>query len=593
MTEQSNSPNLNSKIIIRLIKYTLNFKNILFYSFFSLFIATTLEIISPLIIKQFIDEHLIKKNFERNAIVTLFIIYICVLLVKVIFSYCQVYYFQRLAMEIISKIRADLFKNVIKQPIDYFNNTPNGSIVSRVTNDTESIKDFYVSVLGAIVQNGLMIIGTLIAMFYLNVKLAFYFMAFIPIIFIVINLYRKLSSKYYHQMREQLSKLNAKLNESIQGMEIIQTFVQERRMRKDFELTNDNHYDAGIKNLKIDSLLLRPAIDFLYVISIIVIISFFGANSFISTVEIGLIYVFINYTERFFEPINQFMNKLSMFQQAIVSGIRVFDLVDEDVDNLNYAISKTDSANISRNIKFENVSFSYDGTTNVLNDLTFEIKENQTVAFVGHTGSGKSTIMNLLLRFYKPTSGKIIVGDTDILNLNYKELREGVGLVIQEPHIFSGTIKQNIKMYKKSMDDETIIKSASLVQAHDFIDSLPEKYDSQVSERGSNLSMGQKQLISFARIIAANPKVLIMDEATANIDTETEEKIQMALTKMRVGRTTIMIAHRLSTIQDADIIYVLKKGEIVESGNHDQLIEQKGNYYKMYKAQSSQSSLAR
>jgi ATP-binding cassette subfamily B protein len=591
--DQLNTYNQQSKVIIRLIKYTFNFKGVLFTSFLSLFIATFLEIISPLIIKQFIDNHLVKKDFNMDPIVTLLFIYILVLLVKVIFSYFQVYYFQRLAMEIINKIRADLFRNVIKQPIDYFNDTPNGSIVSRVTNDTESIKDFYVSVLGAIIQNGLMIIGTLIAMFYLNVILAFFFLAFIPIIYFIIKLYRKLSSKYYHQMREQLSKLNAKLNESIQGMEIIQTFVQETRMRKDFELTNDNHYNAGIKNLKIDSLLLRPAIDFLYIIAIIVIIGFFGVNSFDTTIQIGLIYVFINYTERFFEPINQFMNKLSMFQQAIVSGVRVFELLDTEVDKLNYINAETNPPNISGNIRFENVSFSYDGTIDVIKNITFEIKENQTVAFVGHTGSGKSTIMNLLLRFYKPSSGNIIIGDTDILNIDYKALRDSVGLVLQEPHIFSGTIKQNIKMYKKDMDDDTIIRSARLVQAHDFIDVLPEKYDSHVNERGSNFSMGQKQLLSFARIIASNPKVLIMDEATANIDSETEEKIQNALTKMRVGRTTIMIAHRLSTIQDADIIYVLKKGSIVEFGTHDQLIEQEGNYYKMYKAQSLQVEISK
>lgn len=574
------------QVLFRLLTYTRPHLKTITFAFGLLILTTLGEIIGPLLVKIFIDDYLTPRHLPFQPLLILGSTYLFIQIISSVIYYFQSLKFQEVALKIIQQLRIDVFSKVQTLGLRYFDRTPAGAVVSRVTNDTEAIKDMFVDVLVTMIQSAFLLTGIMIAMFMLNVKLALFSLLTMPILFIIIRTYRKYSTIYYQSMREQLSRINAKLNESISGMSIIQLFRQEQRLRQEFAVINDKHYEAGMKNIKIDSLLLRPAIDLVYVFAIIIVLSFFGIQSINSPIEIGVLYAFINYIERFFEPINQMMLRLSMYQQAIVAGSRVFELIDEKEVNPQQLVNHNEPIK-NGDIEFRNVTFSYDGKRDVLKNISFTARQGETVALVGHTGSGKSSIINLLMRFYEFEEGDILIDGKSIKQYEMNELRQKMGLVLQDPFLFYGTVKDNIRLYHETMSDEEIIAAAQFVQADQFIRSLDGGYDHLVVEKGATFSSGQRQLIAFARTIAFNPKILILDEATANIDTETEEAIQVALERMRKGRTTIAIAHRLSTIQDADLILVLHKGEIVERGTHQQLLAKQGLYYKMYLLQNS------
>ncbi len=572
----------------RLLFYMKPYKGLLSLAFIFLVGATVTEMMGPFLIKQFLDEHLVPRDFERSALVTLFVIYIVAHLLKVLFTYLNLLYFQNIAFKIVQDMRVEVYEHVQKLSLSFFDRTPIGTLVSRITNDTEAIKDFYVSVLSTFVKNVVFLVGILVAMFLLDVKLALFSLVLIPIMFAIMVLYRRKSAAFYLEVRNQLSVLNAKLNESIQGMNIVQVFRQEKRMRKEFEEVNNKHYSAGRRTLKLDALLLRPATDLVHIVAIALVLGLFGIDALKSPVEVGVLYAFVNYIHRFFQPVNEMMMKLSFFQQALVSSSRVFHLMDEK-DLAPVQKGNENPQIVDGDIEFKNVTFSYDGKRDVLKNVSFHVKQGQTVAFVGHTGSGKSTIMNLLMRFYNIKSGNIVIDGVDLEKFEEREIRKKIGLVLQDAFLFAGNVKQNIRMYNEEITDEEVKEAARFVQANTFIEKLPKQYETEVVERGAAFSSGQRQLIAFARTIATNPKVLVLDEATANIDTETEEAIQTALQQMRKGRTTIAIAHRLSTIQDADQIFVMHDGEIVERGTHQELLSEQGLYYNMYLLQNKVS----
>lgn len=582
---EKNNKREQRRVLVRLLSYTKSHIKEFSLAFTLLLFATVADILGPILIKIFIDDYLTPRHLPVQPLFILGGTYLIIHFTKVILQYFQLVKFQEIALKIIREMRIEVFSKVQKLGLKYFDKTPAGSIVSRVTNDTEAIKDMFVEVIATFVQNGVFLIGIFIAMFYLNVKLAFFCLVLIPLIFILMQTYRRFSSRYYHDMRERISQLNAKLNESLQGMAIIQVFRQEKRLRKEFETINEAHYQAGVKNIKLDGLLLRPAIEFLYVLTIILVLSFFGISAMDSPIEIGVLYAFVNYLERFFEPVNNMMMRLSILQQAVVASQRVFDLLDNDelapqeIGNEKPIIEKGE-------IEFKNVSFSYDGKRDVLKNISFTAKKGETVALVGHTGSGKSSIINLLLRFYSIERGDILLDGKSIKSFKDQQLRSNIGLVLQDPFLFVGSIKDNLRLNDPTITDQQIEEAAKFVQADSFIRKLDDGYDHQVVERGATFSSGQRQLLAFARTIVTNPKILVLDEATANIDTETEEAIQEALERMRKGRTTIAIAHRLSTIQDADLILVLHQGEIVERGTHQELLAQQGLYYKMFLLQN-------
>lgn len=573
------------RVLYRLLSYTKPHKKELILAF-SLLVLTTLgELASPILVKIFIDDYLTPGNLVFQPLVILGASYLGIQIVKSLLLFFQLVKFQEIALKIIQQLRIDIFTKVQSLGLKYFDQTPAGSIVSRVTNDTEAIKDMFVTVLSTFIQSGFLLTGILITMFILDVKLALFCLIFIPLILLVMSLYRKFSSRFYLEMRERLSQLNAKLSESLQGMSIIQVFRQEKRLRKEFEDINEKHYDAGMKNIKIDGLLLRPAVDLIFILGLIIVLNYFGITSLDSPVEIGVLYAFVNYLERFFEPVNNMMMRLSLYQQVIVAGARVFRILDKQ----ELAPGQNEDSNLSiekGRIEFKNLTFSYDGKRDVLKNISFTANPGETVALVGHTGSGKSSIINLLMRFYEYEKGDILIDGQSIRHFSKDELREKMGLVLQDPFLFYGTVRDNITLHNHLLTDEQVEEAAQFVQAHTFIDKLEDSYHHKVVERGSTFSSGQRQLIAFARTIAANPKILVLDEATANIDTETEEAIQTALSKMRKGRTTIAIAHRLSTIQDANLILVLHQGEIVERGTHQELLALGGLYHKMFLLQN-------
>lgn len=575
----------------RLLRYLSPHRSFLTLAFVLLALGTVADVLGPVLIQRFIDNYLTPKHFPALPLVLLAAGYLLLQVASAGLNFVQLVMFQNAALKMIQTLRTEVFGKVQRLGLAFFDRTPTGVLVSRITNDTEAIKDFYVTVLSTYVKDAMMLIGIFAAMFFLDLRLALFCMVLAPLIVVTMVLYRKWSSRVFHQARRKLGQLNAQLNESLQGMYLIQAMRQQERLRREFSGVNEEFQAARLRNIQINSLMLRPLIDVLYFAALVVIIYFFGFQSFHRIIDIGVLYAFVNYLERFFEPVNQMMQQLNVFQQAMVASERVFQLLDQTLyaptqklgsPGDDPATAAAAPVITSGKVSFDNVSFSYDGETEVLKNISFTAYKGQTVALVGHTGSGKSSIVNLLMRFYPVVQGQIAIDDIPLDSYSDDELRSKVGLVLQDPFLFVGDIAHNIRLGSHRIGDEEVVNAARFVQADTFIEKLPHGYAEPVRERGSTLSAGQRQLISFARTMAIQPKIFVLDEATASVDTETEEAIQIALEKMRRGRTTIAIAHRLSTIQDADLILVLHHGEIVERGTHQELLAEKGLYHKMY-----------
>ena len=571
-----------SKTFLRLMRYMFRYKGLSVLALLFILLTSIVATAIPLLAQYYID-NFITKNIAKAGLYIL-IIYFGLFILRVVFTFLGEFYFARVAHSIVRDLRNDSFKNLQKLGMSYFDKTPVGSVVSRLTNDTQAVADMFGTIFSSFLNTILMFVVTLSAMIALSWQLTIYMILFIPVMVGSVYMYQKLSSRLVEISRAKISEMNTKLSESIEGMKIIQAFNQEQRLIDEFGEVNNEHLRYYTKSLKVDSLLLRPAMALFKVLAYGVIVTYFGLSFESAGFTAGIIYAFIQYTNQLFNPLIELMQNFSILQTSIISAGRVFTLID----NEEYEPEQRESdCKISRgDIEFKNVSFSYDGKRDVLKNISFSVKNGESIAFVGATGSGKSSIMNLFLRFYDYDRGEILIDGVDIKDYSAKELRNSVGLVLQDPFLYHGTVESNIKMYNDSLSREDVIEAAKFVDAHNFIDKLEDKYDSIVTERGATFSSGERQLLTFARTIASKPKILILDEATANIDSETEELIQHSLEKMRKGRTTIAIAHRLSTIQDSNCIYVLDKGEIIESGTHDELIALKGNYYKMYQLQA-------
>ena len=573
-------------VMKRLLTYMWRYKWLTALALAFTFLTSLLLTAIPLAARWYID-HLVDPTEAGSPVLTAFqflILYYGLFIGRVLATYLSQLTFARVSNSIVRDIRLDIFKNLQRLGMSFYDQTAAGSIVSRVTNDTQAVADMFSTVFSSLVSSFLLFVVTLVTMFSLDWHLTIWILPFLPIIWFSIRLYRKLSNRLVKMTRQKLSDINVKLSESIEGMRIVQAFRQEKRLTDEFERINGEHLDYANRSVDINSLFLRPAMTLLQVLAYAVILTFFGLNWQSSSFTAGLIYAFIQYVSQLFQPLIDVTQNFATLQTSTISAGRVFEMMDRS----DYEPKQADSLKeIERgDIRFEHVYFSYDGKRDVLKDISFEVKNGQTIAFVGHTGSGKSSIINLFMRFYEFDRGRILIDGKDIKDYSQEALRQSIGLVLQEPFLYHGTIASNIRMYHEELTDEEIRQAAAFVDVADFIESLPGGFDHPVTERGSTLSTGQRQLLAFARTIAAQPKILILDEATANIDQETEEMIQNSLKKMRQGRTTIAIAHRLSTIQDADCIYVLDKGKIIESGNHDQLIALGGTYKKMYDLQA-------
>lgn len=538
----------------------------------------------PQVIQSYIDDYLATASATVQSAAMFTALYAFLLIIQALSNYFSTYIFNMAAEKTVENIRNVIFDKVIHLGMRYFDQTPGGSIVSRVTNDTETIKQFW-NVFFAIFEGFATIIAVFVGMYSLNRTMALYFLLFVPLMIFAIWLYQNYSTRIYRTLRENLSRLNTKINESILGMSVIQHFRQEKRTMDEFEAQNEEQYAGHLAMVKMNALLLNTVISLLEGLSIALVFYVLGNQYFDGLIEVGIVYAFTQYSANFFRPMGMMMDNLSFLQDGVVSSSRILRVLDHD-EHVPEQIIMKDVEISDAKIEFKNLSFSYDGEIDVLKDISFTVNPGETVALVGHTGSGKSSIINVLMRFYEYHSGDVLIDGHSIREFDYETLREQVGLVLQDSFLFYGDVSRNIRLLDKTISDYTVREAARFVNADTFIEADPAGYGKRVIERGASYSSGQKQLISFARTMAREPKILILDEATANIDTETEEYIQNSLQKMRKNRTTIAIAHRLSTIRDANQIIVLDKGRIIEKGTHDELIALGGTYFQMYRLQS-------
>lgn len=573
----------------RLWQYALLYKKTLLIGLILLAIAVAADLAGPFVAKKIIDDHIAKSvtnGLEFKPIAILLAVFFGLAVTTAIFRYGQYIMLQVGANRIIQKMRNDVYKQIQTLPINYFDRLPAGKVVSRVTNDTEAIHDLFVTVVSQFAASFMTIFGVYIALFILDWKMACYALLVIPMLIVWAILYRKYAAKYNHIVRGKLSDMNGMINESINGMTIIQAFGQEKQIEGEFNELNDEYYKYQNKLVFLDAVTSHNLVNVIRSLTFIMFIWYFGSAELDgqTAISVGMLYAFVDYITRLFNPVTNIVNQLARLERANVASERVFELLDEEGE----AVDDTRIPRYKGDVAFNHVWFAYKDEEYVLKDINFEAKQGQTVALVGHTGSGKSSIMNLLFRFYDVTKGSITVDGKDIRDCSRQTLREHMGIVLQDPYLFTGTIASNVSLDDPHISRETVKEALKAVGGDRVLENLPGGLDEPVIEKGSTLSSGQRQLISFARALAFNPAILILDEATSNIDTETEEIIQHAMDVLKKGRTTFIIAHRLSTIKNADHILVLDRGEIVEQGTHDELLLHGGRYNQMYKLQSGE-----
>ena len=579
----------DSEIIRRLLKYakpyTKNFIIVLILMIFSI----AHEIISPLILGELTNTVGSEDGFELSYLFTTIAIYVSILLVSLVSSYIQALILQRTGQRIVSNIREDLFEHIESLSHDQLNKIPVGTLVTRVTNDTNAISITFTNIMVNLVKNCFIIIGVLTAMLMLNYMLTLMILCFVPFVTIFTVIFRKFSRRAHRRVKDGTTDINIFLSENLSGMKIIQIFNREERKKAEFDEKNKRLGKAKFGQIFVFGIF-RPMVYMLYISSILCLF-YLGARGYIGgkpilgqMIDAGVIVSFYLYISKFFNPIQNLAEQFNRLQAAFASSekiYKIFDITPEVVD-------EPDAIELDRiegNIEFKNVWFSYIPGEWVLRDVSFKVKAGDTVAFVGSTGSGKTTILSLICRNYDIQKGEILIDGINIKKIKISSLRRGFGQMLQDVFLFSGTIRSNITLGLDNVSDEEVMEACRYVNADKFIEKLDGGLDEAVRERGNNFSAGQRQLVSFARTIVHKPAVMILDEATANIDTETEVLIQDSLEKMMNIGTMLMVAHRLSTIQHADNIIVLSHGEIVEQGDHQELLRQKGNYYRLYTLQ--------
>ena len=500
-----------------------------------------------------------------------------------VFNLVQTWVLQKMGQRIILTVRKELYAHIQSLSCRYFDLTPVGKLVTRVTNDVEALNEMYSGILVRLFRNIVKIIGLAIVMLTMDLKLALISFVLLPVVAVLTVVFRKISRKTYRITRTRLTDLNTFLSENISGMRIIQIFGREERKFDEFNDRNYKYYRAFYREMLVFAIF-RPLIYILSVLSLMLVLGVGSREVLGNVISIGTLYIFAQYIQSFFEPIQELAEQFSTLQSSLASAEKIFTIMDEDAlvpESGNPVVLPE----IKGRIEFDHVWFAYDNENYVLRDVSFVIEPGQKVAFVGATGAGKSSILNLIGRYYDIQQGHIYIDGVDIRNISKKQLRSAIGQMQQDVFIFEGTVESNIRLYDEDITSEEVREAAEYVNASRFIEKLPNGYEESVSERGSTFSAGERQLLSFARTLAHKPSILVMDEATANIDTETEALIQEALEKLMKGRTTIMVAHRLSTIQHADCIMVMHKGKIRERGTHQELLAQNGIYKKLYELQ--------
>jgi len=523
------------------------------------------------------------KATDISHLLRLTLIYVLILVGGLLVNYFQSIILQYTGQKIIYNIRDEIFSHMQQLSVEFFSKNPVGKLVTRITNDTEALNEMYTSVIVDSLKNVLALLGISIMMLVLDWKLTLIIFLVIPIIVIVTIIFRKFSRHAYREVRTRIAGINAFLSEHISGMKLVQIFNQEDQKMKEFEAANTRLKDANMLQILIYSIF-RPSMYFIYMIGLAIVVGFGGNFVLKDMMTIGTLLIFLQYISNFFNPIQQLAEQFNILQSAMAAAEKIFSLLDEKVqiDPVENGIVLDE---FKGEIEFRNVWFAYKDEEWVLRDISFKVSNGETFAFVGATGAGKTSILNLISRYYDIQKGEILIDGHNIRDINLKELRKHIGQMMQDVFIFTGTIQSNIVLKETDIGDDEVIKAAKYVNADGFINHLPLGYKEQMFERGATLSTGQRQLLSFARTLAHKPSILILDEATSNIDTETEALIQDALVKLMAGRTTLVVAHRLSTIQHADKIVVLHKGKIREMGDHQTLLASKGLYYQLYQLQ--------
>ncbi|RHE99443.1 ABC transporter ATP-binding protein [Agathobacter rectalis] len=568
---------------MRLIAYMKPYAHWVIFALLLVLGLTSFDLYRPMLVGDAIDTF--GANGDYDVIIATAIKYAGVLALSFVFNIAQTWILQKTGQNIILQIRKDLYRHIQSLGSRYFDITPVGKLVTRVTNDVEALNEMYSGILVQLFRNIVKIVGLAGVMLVLDVRLAAISFVLMPLVIGLTVLCQKIARNIYRLYRTRLTDINTFLSEHLSGMKIIQIFGRQERKFEEFHDKNTKLYKAFYREMLMYAVF-RPLIYILSILSLMIVLWFGSRNVFDEIISVGTLYIFSNYIRSFFDPIQELAEQFSTLQSSIASAEKIFTVMDED-EFIPEVENPKQPDKIIGKIEFDHVWFAYDGKNYVLKDVSFVINPGEKVAFVGATGAGKSSILNLIGRYYDIQKGHIYIDGIDIRQLSKKKLRSAIGQMQQDVFIFEGDVAYNIRLNDNDITDEQVKGAAEYVNASHFIEKLPQGYHEPVTERGATFSAGERQLLSFARTLAHNPSILVMDEATANIDTETEILIQEALEKLMDGRTTIMVAHRLSTIQHADCIMVMHKGRICERGTHRELLEQDGIYRKLYELQIS------
>ena len=568
---------------MRLIAYMKPYAHWVIFALLLVLGLTAFDLYRPMLVGDAIDTF--GASGDYDVIIATAIKYAVVLALSFAFNIAQTWILQKTGQNIILQMRKDLYRHIQSLGSRYFDITPVGKLVTRVTNDVEALNEMYSGILVQLFRNIVKIVGLAGVMLVLDVRLAAISFVLMPLVIGLTVLCQKIARNIYRLYRTRLTDINTFLSEHLSGMKIIQIFGRQERKFEEFHDKNTKLYKAFYREMLMYAVF-RPLIYILSILSLMIVLWFGSRNVFDEIISVGTLYIFSNYIRSFFDPIQDLAEQFSTLQSSIASAEKIFTVMDED-EFIPEVENPKQPDKITGKIEFDHVWFAYDGENYVLKDVSFVINPGEKVAFVGATGAGKSSILNLIGRYYDIQKGHIYIDGIDIRQLSKKQLRSAIGQMQQDVFIFEGDVAYNIRLNDDAITDAQVKAAAEYVNASHFIEKLPQGYHEPVTERGATFSAGERQLLSFARTLAHNPSILVMDEATANIDTETEILIQEALEKLMDGRTTIMVAHRLSTIQHADCIMVMHKGRICERGTHRELLEQDGIYRKLYELQIS------
>ena len=571
----------DSHLMKRLLGYIKPYRKYVYFAILMNIVVAALGPVRPYLTKIAIDDYI--TNSDYGGLIEISLILFATLLFQAAIQFFLTYYTQYLGQKTLYDLRTQLFTHTQKLALKFFDKTPIGRLVTRVTNDVEALGELFSSGIVMVFSDIFIIIWILAFMFFMDIPLSLVTLSVLPVLIYGTFLFRKKVRESYRDVRLHLARLNSYMQEHITGMNVVQIFRKEDDELKRFSNINSDYRAANIKSIFYYAVF-YPGVELLSSIAIALIIWYGGGEIIQGTLTIGVLFAFIQYTEMFFRPIRDLSEKYNIMQTAMASSERIFKLLDNQTFIKDPEVP-VKLERVKGEIEFRNVWFAYNDEDYILKDISFKINSGETVAIVGHTGAGKTSIINILTRFYDINKGAILVDGINISKVDKKELRKHISVVLQDVFLFSGTIKSNIDMDNKDISPDKITEASRTVGADRFINSLTQQYDEVVKERGATLSVGQKQLISFARALAYNPRILILDEATSSVDTETEILIQKAIENLLVGRTAIVIAHRLSTIQSADKIIVMHKGEIRETGKHQELLAKRGIYYKLYQLQ--------